>query len=334
MYRLRKLRISLISLLVCSAVCLCAGCTASASETTAEGSGYYFDTTISLKITAKNADELLQGCMEICEDLENTLSAQLETSELYAVNHRSDNTVEISDDLASCIETALKWSAASEGVYDLTIYPVSSLWDFHAENPTVPDADEIAEALEKVDYTNVTLEGNILSFGSTETQIDLGGIAKGYISQKLKAYLSENGCESALINLGGNVSTLGDKEDGSSWVVGIQKPFSERGEILLTINSSDNCVISSGIYERYFEQDGVFYHHIIDPATGYPAETDLNQVTVIGNEDADCDALSTLCLLLGEENAETFYKEQNLDVTLIFADSENAVAWYPEELSS
>ncbi len=334
MYHLRKLRISLISLSVCSAVCLCAGCTRSASETTSEGSGYYFDTTVSIKITDEHAETLLQGCMDICEELENTLSARKESSELYQVNHRDQNRVDISDDLAECIATALKWSEASDGVYDLTIYPVSSLWDFHAENPEVPDSEKISGALEAVDYRNVSLDGNTITFSSDETQIDLGGIAKGYISEKLKTYLTENGCTSALINLGGNVSTVGHKDDGSEWIVGVQKPFSVRGEVLLTVGSADNCVISSGIYERYFEQDGEFYHHIIDPSTGYPAKTDLNQVTVIGSRDADCDALSTICLLLGEEKAVEFYETQNLDVTLIFTNSENEVTWYPEEPAS
>jgi thiamine biosynthesis lipoprotein len=159
--------------------------------------------------------------------------------------------------------------------------------------------------------------------------IDLGGIAKGYISEQLKSYLREEGCSSAMINLGGNVSSLGTKPGGAPWIVGIQKPFSDRGEILTTVESTDNAVISSGIYERYFRANGKFYHHILDPQTGYPAETDLNQVTIIGEDDAACDALATIGIILGREKTKKLAEKLDAPVKILFTGRNNELEWYP-----
>lgn len=272
-----------------------------------ERSGFFFDTAVDIRLTAQNrkaAEELLDGCFSLCSRMELTFSARNENSELYRVNHRDENRLIVSDDLRDCIKTALFFSEISGGRFDLTVFPVSSLWDFHAEKPEVPDDALIKEAVRKVDYRKVHLEGNELTFDSDLTMIDLGAVAKGFISAKLKRYLEDSGCRSALINLGGNVSALGRKTSDRSWSVGIQKPFSGRGEILTALSAEDNCVISSGVYERCFEANGKRYHHILDPETGYPVETDLVQITVIGTDDALCDALATTFFLCGLEETK------------------------------
>jgi len=306
-----------------------------AADDPMEWSGMYFDTMISIRLYGDRAAEWMQGCADYCSSMENTLSAEKETSELYRVNHRTKQTVTVSDDLAECIEEGLKYSEMSDGAFDITILPVKDLWDFeeNSHEGTVPDDADIQEQLKKVDYTKVHLNGNELSFDSPDTMIDLGGIAKGYISGKLKEYLTGEGCRSALINLGGNVRAIGTKPDGSEWTVGIQTPFDDRGTVLTTLSTSDDSVISSGIYERYFESNGKIYHHIIDPRTGYPAETDLNQVTVVGEDDAAGDALATIGIVLGENGMKKFLKAHNLtsSETVLFTDQDNSYAWYPSD---
>lgn len=308
-----------------------------AADDPVEWAGTYFDTAISLMIYGDDAQAWMKSAVSICRRMENTLSAQKETAELYQVNHRHEQTVEVSDDLAACIREGLKYSEMSDGAFDITILPVKELWDFESgdHEGKVPDDEDIREQLKKVDYTQVHLDGNQLSFDSSDTMIDLGGIAKGYISGKLKDYLKKEGCTSALINLGGNISTIGTKPDGSAWNVGIQKPFDSRGEVLTTVRVSDESVISSGIYERYFKSGGKLYHHILDPRTGKPAETDLDQVTVVGEDDAAGDALATIGIVLGKEKTEQFLSDHGLadSVRVLFTDRNLDYTWYPQENS-
>jgi len=310
----------------------------SGSEITETGepldwTGTYFDTVISLRIYGSEAEKWMKGAVAICQQMEDTLSAQKKDAELYAVNHRTSQSMEISDELADCIAAGLKYSQMSEGAFDITILPVKDLWNFESEDHKgiVPDQADIAEALKKVDYRKVHLDGNTISFDSPDTEIDLGGIAKGYISGKLCEYLESEGCRAALINLGGNVRAIGTKPDGTDWTVGIQTPFDDRGTVLTTVSTADDSVISSGIYERYFKKDGKIYHHILDPRTGYPAETDLNQVTVLGEDDAAGDALATIGIVLGQEGMKDFLQKNHLTdtATVLFTDKDNAYTWYP-----
>lgn len=288
--------------------------------------GYFFDTAVGLKIYGEDAHELAEGCMCICTEMENVFSAQRESSELYKVNHRTEETVEVSEDLAACLDKALDFCRRTDGAYDITVLPLTDLWDFSDHKDTVPSEKEIKEALERVDYTKVHLEGTTLVFDSADTTIDLGSAAKGYISMKLKDYLRNNGCESALIDLGHNISTVGSKTDGSHWKIGLQTPFEDSGTILDTVEVSGKCVISSGIYERYFEEDGKIYHHILDPQTGFPAETDLNMATIVGEDDTVCDILSTVCMLLGKDKAEKFAGDIP-DVRVCLTDTDNQYQW-------
>ena len=305
--------------------------TSSPNAEIAEDAGTYFDTVIDIRVYGEHAEKLLKGCFSICDTMENVLSAQKKTSELYKLNHRTSDTVNVSDDLAECIRRGLEYGKMSDGAFDITIYPVKELWDFEGDtdDPRIPADTEVRKALKLVDYRGVHVNGNTVTFDSPDTQIDLGGIAKGYISLKLKNYLKAKGCSSALINLGGNVSVLGEKPDGSPFVVGIQKPFSDRGTVLTTVNAANDSVISSGVYERYFRKNGKLYHHILDPKTGYPADTGLNQATIIGADDVLGDALSTICVLLGRDKAEELIRKNSLDVTVLFTNTDNQMSWYP-----
>ena len=157
----------------------------------------------------------------------------------------------------------------------------------------------MANACTHVNYQNIQIEGNTVTLTDPQTQIDLGGIAKGYIADRLKEYLLSEGVEHALINLGGNTLAVGTKYDGSPFRIGIQKPFSEKNEVITAVEITDRSVVSSGIYQRYFEKDGRIYHHILNPDTGYPYENNLLQVTIISDQSVDGDALSTCCFALG-----------------------------------
>ena len=292
--------------------------------------GFFFDTVVAVRIYGSGAHNLAEKCAALCAQMEDTFSAQKESSELYKINHRTEQTVEISDDLAACLGLALEFCEATGGVYDVTVYPVYELWDFHGDKDFVPEEEDIKKAVEAVGYEKVHLEGNTLTFDSPDTMIDLGSAAKGYVSQKIKELLTQEGCASALIDLGRNISTVGAKPNGKNWKVGLQLPFAASGELLDIVEVRNQCVISSGIYERFFEKDGVLYHHILDPANGYPVQTDLNMATIVGDDGTDdtlCDILSTVCILLGQEETEKFIKEQDLPVKVCLADRENNYEW-------
>ena len=264
---------------------------------------FFFDTVISLRITAdENGQELLNHCMDMCRNYEHIFSRTDESSELYAVNHRDTDTVEVSDELAYLIGVGLEYYEISEKKFDTTVAPLSDLWDFKSPDASIPDAEDIAKEAAKVDASKVHLDGNTLSFDSRDTMIDLGALVKGYAADEMAAYLKSEGVSSGLINLGGNVLTIGSKPDGSMWRIGIRKPF-DSDAIIDTVEVSDQTVVSSGVYERYFEQDGVIYHHILDPDTGYPIENGIWGDSIICSSSLQGDALSTTCLALGVEKA-------------------------------
>ncbi len=300
-----------ICFFVISLIVFLSGCNNFKAENSesVSATGFYFDTTIQMKITHENAEELIRQSFELCKELELIFSRTNLESELYLLNHRSENTIEVSDHLAYVINLGLEYSEKTEGVFDITIGPVSELWDFKSENPQLPSDTDIKEALLKVDYRKVRIDGNTVTFDSKDTMLDLGAVAKGYAADCVKGFLISCGVESGFINMGGNVQTIGRKPDGTLWNVGIQKPFAERGTVLETVEVDNESVVSAGIYERYFEFDEKQYYHILDPRTGYPVKTDLNQVTIVCDESALGDVLSTSCLLLGEERAKAFLED-------------------------
>ena len=205
----------------------------------------------------------------------------------------------MSEETADVISRGLSYCQLSQGAFDIAIEPLSSLWDFTSGEGTVPDSSAIEAALPLINYEDITLEGNRIRFEKEGMGINLGAIAKGYIADKMKDYLLEEGVESAIIDLGGNVLCVGQRPDGSPFRIGVQMPFADRSETAAVMEISDKSVVSSGIYERYFEQDGVLYHHILNPSTGYPYENNLVSVTIISDESVDGDGLSTTCFALG-----------------------------------
>lgn len=226
---------------------------------------------------------------------------------VYQISKEGVLTVTISDMLRDMIEKGLEYARASEGSFDIAIEPVTSLWNFKAEEPVIPEKKEIDAALPFVDYQKLSLTGNSLSFQQPGMGIDLGGIAKGFIADELKQYLKKQGVTSALINLGGNVLCLGGKSEEADFRVGIQQPFADRNETIAAVKVRDLSIVSSGIYERYIEaEDGTLYHHIINPKTGYSYDNDLLGVTILSEKSVDGDGLSTTCFSLGREKGLSY----------------------------
>ena len=256
------------------------------------------DTIVSLQ--ADCDDETLEEAFELCAQYEDMFSRTVEESDVFKINS-ADGTVEVSNDTAYLVNRSLYYSDLSGGAFDITVAPVSMLWDFNGE--VVPDRNEIAAALQSVDYHSVSVIDNTVNVGGAK--IDLGAIAKGYIADKLAAFLKEKGAKEGIVNLGGNVTVLGEMER----IIGIKKPFSDE-EIAARVGVGDGySVVTSGTYERYIENGGKKYHHILDPKTGYGVETDLLSVTIIGKSGTDCDALSTVCILLGHKRAEKLIED-------------------------
>ena len=321
--------------LVFSILC-CAGCTnasRTASETgqvplSEENSGkaaasgpisisdFKLDTFITITIYDTQDESLLKGAVDLCDHYEKIFSRTLPESELYRLNHRSGkgNTWLISEDLSSLLSSGLAWSQKTEGAFDITLAPLTSLWNFSGEEHAVPSDQDIKEALAKCGSEGILLSGQEITLPSPDTRFDLGALAKGYIADRIKEYLKENGVNSAIINLGGNVLCVGNKPDkestgqasGIPFHIGIQKPFDTSGDYLLSIAIEDQSVVTSGIYQRCFEQDGVLYHHILDPSTGYPFDNGLLSVSIISDTSIDGDILSTSCFALGYEKGMEF----------------------------
>lgn len=317
---MRKIRFALCLL---AALCLTAGCGARAPKKW-ERQVFYFDTVVQLSFYAgKDGAKLMDGCLQICQRLQKTFDRTDAESELYAINHRTKQELDVSEDMAKLIAVGLQYYELSGGSFDITVAPLLELWDFKSEDGRVPDAADIREACAAVDAGAVHLNGRTLTFDRPDTMLDLGALVKGYAADLLKEYLVSGGVSSGLLDLGGNVLTIGEKPDGSAWRIGVQKPFAARGETAAILNVSDQCLVSSGIYERYFEQDGRIYHHILDPATGYPAENRVQGVSILCASALTGDALSTTCLALGEEKGpELIARMDGAEAVFVLDDGE------------
>ena len=272
--------------------------------------GFYFDTVIQITLYDEKDKPLLEDCLSMAEHYEKLLSATIEGSDIWNLNHANGSYVTVSDDTLFLLQKALSYAELSEGAVDPTIGTLSGLWNFGSDNEKlVPSDPQIKAALSHVDYHALHIRGKEVCLTDPLAQVDLGFIAKGFIADQMRDYLTVKGVTSGLINLGGNVVVIGSKPDGSDYKIGIQKPFADAGTPALTLSLSDTSVVSSGNYERYFEIDGQLYHHILSTQTGYPADTGLSQVSILCKSSCDADALSTLCFVLGYEKAALLLKD-------------------------
>lgn len=326
------MKIKRSALLLCLALSLgLTSCAPAASQPTPTPEmksqvAFYFDTVVTMQVYTDD-DSLLSDAARECQRYESLLSKTVEGSDVWNLNHANGERVAVSPETREVIEKALEYARLSNGAFDITIEPCVALWDFTGEGAgTLPDPDALADAAARVDWTQVDVneEGVALPAGVT---VDLGAIAKGYITDQIAAFLKDRGVESGYLNFGGNVLVLGSKPDGSPWRIGIQDPKGQRDQAILgAVPVRDQAVVTSGIYERGFDLDGVRYHHILDPATGWSVQNELAGVSIIADHAFDADALSTTVFAMGTEKGSALI--ESLDgIDAIFVTRDDAVTW-------
>lgn len=310
------------------------------SQTIYTADAYALDTYVRVSLYGCGSQELAKKAVGLCDYYEKIFSRTDENSLLTMLNEAGSlsqddaeqwqNDTDISEDgigdaydsLYELIDSGLAYSGLTDGALDVTIEPLSSLWNFSSGENILPDEHDIEEAQKAVDYTKVDINGSEIALNGT--RIDLGAIAKGYIADAICRYLVSEGVDSAIVDLGGNIACVGHKPDGSGFTVGVKKPFDDNGGIIQTLNISDMSVVTSGVYERYFYVGDSFYHHIIDSQTGYPCDNGLLSVTIISESSLQCDCLSTGCFVMGMDKAMELVDSMD-DVYAIFIDTDYQV---------
>lgn len=303
---LKNLKIIILLILIFSQIVLVSCKQGEMEQEPITKTDFALDTMISITVYDSKDEEILNEAMDLVAKYEGIYSRTLETSELYLLNNRTlpsvDNnlyTYEISNELSEIMNYGLKYSQISDGAFDITIEPLSSLWDFKSKDPRVPDGRLIEESVSKIGYEDIELDGDRITLKNDYTRIELGAIAKGYIADIVKEYLISKGVNSAIIDLGGNILCVGEKPNGESFKIGIQKPFADRNEVIAAMDIKDKSVVTSGVYERYFKVGDKTFHHIINPETGFPYNNNLISVTIVSDRSVDGDGLSTSCFALG-----------------------------------
>ncbi len=300
---LMRRRISIILAAVCmAAFCSCAF--VGTNEETAQKTEFFaMDTYMSVTAYGESAQKAIELAKDEVQRLDKLWSVTDENSEIFAVN--SGGEVSVSGETAQLISFMLEMAKRTGGTLEPTLYPVVKAWGFTGGENRVPSGDEIQELLKNVGYEKVSVSGNTVTIPSG-VMLDTGAVGKGYASDKAAEVLKENGVDSALIDLGGNIVLIGSKPDGKDWKIGVRDP--EGDGVVGVISASDCAIVTSGAYERNFTVDGVVYGHIIDPKSGAPVDNDILSVTVIASEGRLCDALSTALFVMGKDGAITHWR--------------------------
>ena len=326
---------------------------ASCSEKTMTDSRFVLGTVCTITINGSDDEALMSSAFDLLYEIDRSISRFDENSWVYKINENAGKeAVAVPEDIFALIKASLEMAESTDGVFNPAIGPLSSLWGFGTESARVPEKSEIEAVLPLVDYHLVTLseEDSSVFLEKEGMALDLGAVGKGWACDKLRAFLEEEGVESALLNLGGNIAVIGSYKDGEPWKIGIQRPFEDRGGGNIAVIGSykdgepwkigiqrpfedrgayftivsvvDESVVVSGGYQRYIEQDGVFYHHILSSRTGYPAETDLVSAAVITGSSTLADMLSTTLFASGSEKAEEIARRFKVRTILLTEDLE------------
>lgn len=297
---------------------------------------FAMDTYMEFTAYGKNSEKAVDAAIEEVQKLDAMLSAENSKSEVYALNEQGN--LQATDDLAELILRGKEIYQETDGLFDDTIYPVMKLWGFPTGNYHVPTAAEVQKKLALVDGNKVEIQtrdsdekgrdskekAKFVTLGADQ-QIDFGGIAKGYTGQKLAELFQEYGVSSALVSLGGNIQAIGTKPDGSSWKVGIRDPKGGQQDYIGVLSVENQAVITSGGYERYFEEDGKTYIHIINPRTGYPADGDLLSVTIVSRDGTLADGMSTALYIMGYEKACQFWRQHREEFNVILVTDDGKI---------
>lgn len=282
---------------------------------------FAMDTVMTLTAYGPNAQAGLDAATAEIKRLDSLFSISSETGDIFRVNR--DGKGDLSDDSAALLSRALDFAKVTGGLFEPTIEPVMQAWGFTTKNFRVPSDDELKSLLANVDYTRVSLSGSHVELPEG-VQLDLGGIAKGFTSARVMDVFKKAGVTSGIISLGGNVQALGTKPDGSLWRVGIQDP-NNLNDTFAVVEVADEAVITSGAYQRFFEENGKTYHHIIDPRTGYPSDSGLTSVSIISKDGTLADALSTSLFIMGADAAADFWKAHSNEFDTVMMDKDGTV---------
>lgn len=297
---------------------------------------FAMDTYMEFTAYGKNSEKAVDAAIEEVQKLDAMLSAENSKSEVYALNEQGN--LQATDDLAELILRGKEIYQETDGLFDDTIYPVMKLWGFPTGNYHVPTAAEVQKKLALVDGNKVEIQtrdsdekgrdskekANFVTLGADQ-QIDFGGIAKGYTGQKLAELFQEYGVSSALVSLGGNIQAIGTKPDGSSWKVGIRDPKGGQQDYIGVLSVENQAVVTSGGYERYFEENGETYIHIINPRTGYPADGDLLSVTIVSKDGTLADGMSTALYIMGYEKVCQFWRQHREEFNVILVTDDGKI---------
>ncbi|SHI17614.1 thiamine biosynthesis lipoprotein [Sporobacter termitidis DSM 10068] len=285
---------------------------------------FLLNTVCTVSLYDKQDSAVLQGAFDVLAHYEQLFSVNVESSDIYKINHASGAPVQVDPDTIDVIRESVGYSEASGGLFDITVGALSTLWNIEGDAPKVPPEDQIAAAMKTIDYNNIVISGDTVALKDKDARLDLGGVAKGFIADKVRDYLKSKGVGRAIINLGGNVEVIGSKAADTPWIVGVQQPFMDRNEDIGFLYVADKSVVTSGIYERYFVQDGKLYAHILDPRTGYPVENNLSSVTIVSDNSKQGDGLAATCFLLGVEKATQLVESMD-DIQAIFITKDGQV---------
>ncbi|MGE5630250.1 MAG: FAD:protein FMN transferase [Caulobacteraceae bacterium] len=325
-------RIASIVIILAMAISL-SGCgkEAEAPSTSSEPiskTNYLLGTVVTITIYDKSDESIIDKAFARISEIENKMTINnADTSEIISLNNASGkNEVKLSPDTFSVVERGKYYSELSDGKFDITIGPVVKLWNIGTDYAAVPKEADLKKAVSLVDYRKLQLnkDNYTAKLETAGMKVDLGAIAKGYSADEVGKILRDNGVKHALINLGGNVLAIGENPNGNPWKIGIQDPYNPRGDYLGIVQIKDKTVVTSGTYERYFIENGKRYHHILDPATGYPVENKLDSVSIITTKSIDGDGLSTTTLLLGLDKGMKLIEKLD-DVEAIFVTSDKKV---------
>lgn len=292
---------------------------------------FAMDTFMDLKVSGKNAQKAILEAEREINALERMLSNTIENSEISAINQNAGkDAVKVSDDTLYLLKETREIYDFTQGAFDITIAPIIDVWGFTKEVKKVPDEETLKQKLDLVDMKKLQIneKNKTVFLEESGMAIDLGGIAKGYATDKVNEIFIENGITSSVISLGGNVSVTGKKEDGSKWKVAIQDPLNNEGYAGV-LYVEDTSVVTSGGYQRFFEENGKTYHHIIDPKTGMPADTGLLSVTIVCKNSTKADGLSTSVFIAGLEKGWQMWKDSQ-DFGIVFITDKKEIYVTPD----
>lgn len=309
-----------LAVLLCSVLVFMAGCGTGKEEEKTEREIFAMDTIMNLTFYGDSGEAAMKEAIHEIHRLESLFSVTKSDSDIARINAAGGTAVTVEQETYDLLEQCKSYGDETEGLFDISIYPLVKLWGFTTENYRVPSETERQETIKKINYQKIELLPDNQVRIPKGMAIDLGAVVKGYLSQKIMGLCKEQGVTSAIVSLGGNVQTIGVKPNGDSFVVGITDPADGTG-IYGTLQVRDKAVITSGIYQRNFTKDGKTYHHIIDKRTGMPADNGLASVTVIADDGEKADALATALSVMGEEKAKDYQKKHpEIEIILIRKD--------------